>query len=87
MPRQLPPMPVLKTPSTRLHGTYARIVAQFVVDSLGSPIPCSWRIIEINDEAYAPYAYAAMLSSHFAPGRKGSRPVAVLVQQAFQWGP
>ena len=77
----------LASPPNRPVDNQARVVAQFLVDSLGRPLPCSWRVMLVTDDAYVPIAFRTAMSLRFQPGTKASRPVAFLVEQAFNWGP
>src|SRR5690606_39646416 len=44
LPQLLNPPTSLPTPPTRPAGHRARVVAAFVVDTLGHPVPCSWHV-------------------------------------------
>lgn len=85
LPLLLNPPTVLPTPPTRPLGHRARVVAGFVVDTLGHPVPCSWHVISFTDEVYVPIAYRVIMALRYSPGRTAAGRAPVLVQQAINW--
>ena len=85
LPQLLTPPTALPTPPTRPAGHRARVVAAFVVDTLGHPVPCTWHVTSFTDEAYVPLAYRVAMALRYSPGRTSSGRAAVHVQQAINW--
>ncbi|HEX9893348.1 MAG TPA: energy transducer TonB [Gemmatimonadales bacterium] len=70
-------------PALQHVGVTGRVVARFVVDTLGVVEPESWREVSADHGSFAAAAREATLKARFRPARVGGRPVRQLVQQAI----
>lgn len=68
-------------PALQQMGVSGRVVVLFVVDTLGTVEPGSWRVLSSTHPAFEAAAREAILRSRFQPARIRGRPVRQLVQQ------
>ena len=61
-----------------------RVVAQFIVDSIGRPRATSWRTITSSDAAILATARRELLERRYVPARLGEQHVCQLVME--DWG-
>jgi hypothetical protein len=73
--------------SLRASGTGGRVVAEFVVDSLGRVELGHFGIVSSTDRLFSEAVRASAPDVRFTPARKGSRAVRQLVRQAFEFRP
>jgi hypothetical protein len=71
-------LPTLK----RLGG---RVVLEFVVDTSGTPMPASVRVLLSSGPEYTREAQREFSTLHYAPGQCNGHPVRVSVRQGFSW--
>ena len=72
-------------PADRPPGSPGTVRAEFVIDSAGMPIPCTWRVVSASDYAFVIPAQETMLFQRFSPALKDGRPVTTLVRQSMKW--
>lgn len=86
-PRPVGPMPDLRPPPGRPWKYRARVLARFVVDSFGYPIPCTWELQYATDAEYARIAREALPRLRYEPARRAHQRVAALVRESITWRP
>jgi hypothetical protein len=84
-PRLNAAFPVLWQPADRPWNNRARVVARFVIDSTGLPIPCTWDVRSATDQEYERVARETLMLLRFYPAQHQGHPVAALIQQRFAW--
>lgn len=72
-------------PALQQMGVSGRVVVLFVVDTLGTVEPGSWRVLSSTHPAFEAAAQEAILKSRFQPARIRGRPVRQLVQQPLSF--
>jgi protein TonB len=72
-------------PALQQMGVSGRVVVLFVVDTLGTVEPGSWRVLSSTHPAFEAAAEEAILKSRFQPARIRGRPVRQLVQQPLSF--
>jgi len=86
MPELLASSPELMIP-VGYTGNERRIALafQFVLDTMGRPIPCSIVALHPSDLIFVTSGREYLLHARFRPARKAGRPVPMLVQQRIVW--
>lgn len=72
-------------PALQQMGVSGRVVVLFVVDTVGTVEPDSWRVLSSTHPAFEAAAEEAILKSRFQPARIRGRPVRQLVQQPLSF--
>ncbi|MFN0100056.1 MAG: carboxypeptidase regulatory-like domain-containing protein [Gemmatimonadaceae bacterium] len=68
-------------------GVAGVVLAEFVVDSAGRPMPQTFSIVLATHNDFAIAVRRAVLAQRYTPARKSGKPVAQVVQQPFQFVP
>jgi TonB family protein len=74
-------------PSLRASGTSGRVVAEFVVDTLGRVDLSHFGIVSSTNPLFTAAVRESAGEAHFTPARKGERRVRQLVRQPFEFQP
>jgi len=74
-------------PSLRASGTSGRVVAEFVVDTLGRVELRHFGIVSSTDRLFSDAVRETASAARFTPARKGDRVVRQLVRQPFEFHP
>ena len=74
-------------PSLRASGTSGRVVAEFVVDTLGRVELAHFGIVSSTDPQFSAAVHESAAAARFTPARKGGRAVRQLVRQPFEFRP
>jgi len=61
------------------------VVTRFLVDTTGTPVAGSIRVIQSTDASLDPYALLFIRSCHFSPARKAGQPIAVAIQEVVRF--
>lgn len=69
----------------RLSGRSGKVIAQFVIDTLGRAEMGELRLLESSDPLFAASVRAALPRYRFSPGEAGGRKVRTLVQLPFDF--
>lgn len=70
-------------PSLEKRGINGRVLAQFVVDTLGRPVPSTFRVVTSSDAAFTVAVEEVLPRMRFYPAEISGRKVKQLVQQSF----
>ena len=82
--RQLSPIAHLHyPPEMKAAGQDGEVLAQFVVDTSGRPVPGTFKVLRSTNVAFTDAVRATLDSLRFTPAEIGGRKVKQLVQQPF----
>jgi protein TonB len=68
--------------ATRSRGS---VLAQFVVDTMGSPDPRTFKVLKTSDSSFTSAVRAELPTMRFTPAQMGGRKVKQLVQMPFDF--
>jgi len=68
-------------------GLAGSVLLEYVIDPLGIPDPCSFRVLESTNEAFESAAFWAAFESRFSPASIAGQPVSVRVKQRVSFNP
>jgi len=79
--------PVPYPPALRASGTSGRVVAEFVVDTLGHVELAHFGIVSSTDPLFSAAVHESAAAAQFTPAKKNGRSVRQLVRQPFEFHP